>query len=248
MNLVTLDFGNSHPHAGLFEYKNSTLEFLETIPLSKLKNKLAELSWTCHDTQFVLSQVKAYDDELNVFVDEGFVVTRLRDYWRGSRFAGMPVDYAHSLGEDRLIQAFYLFKNKKFNKPLCLIDAGTYTTIDFITENGFVGGYIAPGIAAYPSVYSRGENLKTRELDLSSFNNELPHQTELAMSDTYGAYASLASFWAQKLKIRSFILTGGSASYWEKSLPAFMDCDLQNDPNLIHYALYYWYSTQIQVL
>ncbi len=248
MNLVTLDFGNSHPHAGLFTYKGSSFTFLKTTPLSKLKDELRTLGWSAHDTQMVLSQVKAHDEELNAFVDEGFVVTRVRDYWKGNRFAGMPVNYAHSLGEDRLIQAFYLFKNKNITKPRCLIDAGTYTTMDFITEDGLVGGYIAPGIAAYPSVYSRGENLKTRELDLTHFKNELPHQTEEAMSGTYGAFPALASFWAQKLKIRSFTLTGGSYPYWEAALPSFLDCDLQSEPDLIHYSLNYWYSTQIQIL
>lgn len=248
MNLVTLDFGNSHPHAGLFEYKSSEFTFLQSIPLNQLKAKLDRLNWSAHNTQLVLSQVRAYDDDLNALVDEGFVVTSIRDYWKGNKFAGMPVNYANSLGEDRLIQAFYLFKNKKFNKPLCLIDAGTYTTMDFITSDGLVGGYIAPGISAYPSVYNRGENLKSRELDLSFFKNELPHQTEEAMSNSYGAFPAFASFWAQKLKIQNFILTGGSHSYWENALPSFLNCDLQTEPDLIHYSLHYWYTTQIQIL
>lgn len=249
MNLVTLDFGNSHPHAGLFEYKQSQFTFLKSIPLTQLKDKLAELNWTAHDTQIVLSQVKEYDGILNSLIDEHhFVVTRVRDYWKGGRFAGMPVNYVHSLGEDRLIQAFYLYKNKKFNLPIALIDAGTYTTIDFMTQDGLIGGFIAPGISTFPIAYNRGENLKTRELDLSSFKNELPHQTEDAMSGSYGAFPALASFWSQKLKIQKFILTGGSASYWETALPDFEVQDLQTEPDLIHYSLHYWYTTQIQVL
>ena len=246
MHLVTLDFGNSHPHAGLFEYKDLKSQFVKAIPLTHLKDELARLNWTGHNTQLVLSEVRKYDQELDGFIEDNFVLTRVRDYWKGNRFAGMPVDYAHSLGEDRLIQAYYLYK--KFPRPLCLIDAGTYTTIDFITDQGFVGGYIAPGIAAYPKVYSRGENLKDRELNLEQFKNELPHQTEDALSESYGAFTALASYWAQKLKIQKFMITGGSAPYWNSALSSFADYDLQTDPNLIHYSLHYWYSTQIQIL
>src|SRR5690606_20309628 len=56
----------------------------------------------------------------------------------------MPIHYTESLGEDRLIAAFNTFKNHSQEKIL-VIDSGSFTTVDLVTKNGFMGGYILPG-------------------------------------------------------------------------------------------------------
>ena len=168
---------------------------------------------SANNSSLVLSEVKAREEELQPLQEQGFLLTRVKDYWRGLRFAGMPVNYAQTLGEDRLIQAWYIYKQKKI--PTLLIDAGTFTTMDVISTKGFEGGYIIPGFATYSSTFLKGEQLKETGLD-SAVSASLPHATAEAMRDSYFAFAALAQRLITEHQIERVILTGGRSSFWKE--------------------------------
>jgi pantothenate kinase type III len=244
--LITLDFGNSNPHAGIFTKENSGWNLKKIFKLSELNTGLNELNLNAGNSSIVLSQVRSYDEELNALLDEGYLLTRVKDYWKGGRFAGMPVHYANSLGEDRLIQAFYVYKIIKEN--VLLIDAGTFVTMDIITASGFQGGYIIPGLKTYLQLFKQGELLQTFDLE-QTIQEELPQATSDAMSWSYYAFAALAKELVRKHNISKILITGGQGAEWSKMFgPLDLSSNIQLVPELIHSSLHFWMTTQIEPL
>lgn len=244
--LITLDFGNSNPHAGLFQKHQNEWSLIKVVPLSELPLYFTQLNMSAHNTSVVLSEVKSREDEIQKLQEQGFLVTRVKDYWKGQRFAGMPVNYAKSLGEDRLIEAFYCYKEAKV--PTLIIDAGTFVTMDVVTKDGFLGGYIIPGLKAYFSTFEMGEQLKDVSLDMS-FKHALPSTTAEAMTESYSAFAALAKKIIHDHKIEKLVITGGLSTLWE----SFFADDkvvavVETRPHLVHSALQFWMTTQIEIL
>lgn len=244
--LVTIDFGNTNPHAGLFQKLQGDWKLIKVCPFAELALYLDQLQMTPHNSQLVLSEVKAREEDLKPFLEQGFLLTRVKDYWRGQRFAGMPVEYAQTLGEDRLIQAFYVFKKLKSNT--LLIDAGTFVTMDVVTRTGFSGGYIVPGARIYGETFQQGELLKSVSLN-HSLSAELPHATSEAMRDGYLAFAALAQKLVIEHKLDKILITGGNSSLWEQIFDELKASEIvEVEVNLIHLALNYWMTTQIEPL
>jgi type III pantothenate kinase len=244
--LITIDFGNTNPHAGLFQKLQNEWKLIKVCPWAELQLYLKQLEMTPNNSSMVLAEVKAREDELAILQNQGFLITRVKDYWRGTKFAGMPVNYAKSLGEDRLIQAFYSFKNSKENT--LLIDAGTFVTMDVITKSGFEGGYIIPGINNYIEVYKKGEQLKELVID-QAVSPGLPHGTAEAMRDSYFAFAALAQRLISKHNIQKVLITGGQSELWKHiSMELELSVVVQEEVSLIHLALQYWMTTQIETL
>lgn len=240
--LITLDLGNSHPHAGFFKKINTEWNFIQSTSLENLNLSLNSLGFSPDNSQVVVSEVKSYPEILADLGKQGFLITTIREYWKGNRFFGMPIDYTKSIGEDRLIQAFYTYKNKKF--PTIVIDAGTFTTIDVITEQGFQGGFIIPSFESYFSLFKNGENLKNIEMVLpQSF--ETPHSSESAVSGGYSAFFLLVESLKKKYHCEHLILTGGRYKFWEN-----FDFGLKKEVNpfYIHESLLHWMTTQIELL
>ncbi len=244
--LVTLDFGNSHPHAGLFQKNNNEWQLIKVVPWKELQLYLTQLKMSPNNSSVVLSQVSAREEEMFPLLQQGFLLTRVRDYWRGEKFAGMPVHYAKTLGEDRLIEAFYCFK--KFKIPTLIIDAGTFVTLDVVTTDGFKGGYIIPGTESYFETFKKGEQLRDVGLE-AEFEQLLPQNTSQAMTESYTAFAALAKNLISEHKVQKIVLTGGKAAIWESF---FKDQKgsvvVETQPHLIHWALHYWMTTQIELL
>jgi pantothenate kinase type III len=243
--LITLDFGNTNPHAGLFQ-KQQEWQLIKVVPFKELALYLDQLQMTPDNTSLVVCEVKAREDELEPLQHQGFFLTRVKEYWRGTKFAGMPVNYANTLGEDRLIQAFYAYKKIKEN--ILLIDAGTFCTMDVITTSGFQGGYIIPGIDTYLSNFQKGEQLKAVELD-QNISLTLPKTTSEAMRDSYSAFAALAQKLIQEHKIQKVLITGGKCALWKQIFDDLaLSVSVQSDRNLIHSSLHFWMTTQIEPL
>jgi pantothenate kinase type III len=244
--LVTLDFGNTNPSAGLFQKNQGQWNLIKIVPLAELSLFLTQLQMNANNTSVVVSEVKPREEEITKLQEQGFLVTRVRDYWRGIKFAGMPVHYAQTLGEDRLITAFYVFKKDK--TPTLLIDAGTFVTMDVVTQNGFEGGYIVPGISSYFKSFADGELLKDVPL-APNFENKLPQETAQALINGYQAFAALAKEMIQKHSLKKLILTGGSGELWKDFFENLSsDVVVENQANLVHLALHYWMTTQIEPL
>lgn len=244
--LLTLDFGNTNPHAGFFIKAKDSWSFIQSTPLERLQETLRELGMTAHNSSVVVSEVKSREQEIVKLQEQGFLLTRVKDYWRGQKFSGMPVHYAKTLGEDRLIEAFYCYK--KLKSPTLLIDAGTFVTMDVISPQGFMGGYIIPGLKTYYDCFKKGELLK--DINLSeSFSAELPQVTNEAMSGSYAAFAALAKELVIQHKLENIMVTGGQMATW---LGFFKDTlnhvVVEGNPHLIHLALHHWMTTQIEPL
>ncbi|MFA5584730.1 MAG: type III pantothenate kinase [Bacteriovoracaceae bacterium] len=244
-SLISLDFGNSHPHAGLFRKEEGKWELLEVVPLHELASKAQVHDISPHNAQLILSEVKQYEEELFNLQSQGYLLTRIKDYWRGDRFAGMPVHYSKTLGEDRLINAFWTYKNLK--KPTLIIDAGTYLTMDVVTPEGFIGGYIIPSYEKYLTTFGDGENLRDTPLS-ESFNFELPHTTDEAMSGGYHAFCAMAEKLIDKYKLETIIITGGRDNLWKEWSQTQSSSQVIIAPHFIHQALVYWMSTQVELL
>ena len=158
----------------------------------------------------------------------------------------MTVNYSDTLGEDRLISAFYTYKNFKTNS--LVIDAGTFVTIDVVTTKGFEGGYIIPAAETYFEAYQNGENLKDFTLSATT-SAGLPHDTEKAMAGSYQAFAALVRELIREHQIQKVLITGGGSALWSELL-AGMEAPpvVETHPDLIHSALLYWMTTQIEPL
>jgi len=244
--LITIDFGNTNPHAGLFQKIQNEWKLLKVCPWNEVPIFLNQLQMTPDNSAMVLAEVKAREEELIPFQHQGFLITRVKEYWKGNKFAGMPVNYAKTLGEDRLIQAFYVFK--KLQENALVIDAGTFVTMDVITKSGFEGGYIFPGTSNYFETFQKGDQLKEIEIN-KSITPTLPHGTTEAMRDSYFAFAALAQRLISEHKIPKVLLSGGECAFWKQIFDHLkLSVVVQEDETLIHWALHYWMTTQIETL
>lgn len=245
--IVTLDFGNSHPNAALFKRHGQQCELLTTVSLNELESALEKFQFTPDNAQLVLSEVKPQDKILDSLQQKGYLLTRLKDYWRGNRFAGMPVQYAETLGEDRLIQAYGTYREHKDKRTL-IVDAGTFVTLDIVDESGFRGGYILPGLKAYCESFQQGERLKTTSLDADA-DPGLPKDSASAMARGYQAFAALAHNLVDQHKVNQVFITGGGSSLWEEFFHDHKpSLHVQLTPNLLHSCLATWFITQIEPL
>jgi type III pantothenate kinase len=230
-NIYTFDFGNSNPKVGIWKDEI----FCKTVLLNQFKvnNELKNLI-------FLKSSVRPNKDqqiskELNIEF-ENFIKFR-----KEKSFLDMPVNYSLTLGEDRLFQAYYIYKNciSKKTKNIILIDSGTFTTIDYITTQGFIGGYIIPGNQTYLDIYKqRGEQLtqfKASELGQSS---QVPNDTQSAILNSLPTL--LKSFYQDlyhKNPDSICIITGGGSMLHHQILSKITNSTVNND--LIHKSLHY---------
>ncbi len=217
---------------------------MKVVPFQELSLYLSQFEMTAHNSQMILSEVKPREEDLQPFVDQGYLITRVKNYWKGERFAGMPVNYTKTLGEDRLIEAFYVFK--KLKSASLIIDAGTYVTMDVVTPQGFVGGYIIPGLETYFNMFQKGEQLKDVKLE-HDFSLTLPHKTSDAMTESYTAFAALADKMVNEHQLDHVLVTGGKADVWKTFLQINRPgVNVVTELHLIHQALHYWFTTQIE--
>lgn len=244
MILLTLDFGNSSAHAALYRHGQQ----LAHGELSHVPQWLAAHKLTFGEVAGVLSQVKAYDTELKALMHQGLLIERIYDYWKGQMFAGMPVRYAQSLGEDRLIAAWWVFK--EFKKPVLVIDAGSFLTVDVVNAEGFQGGFILPGVKLLGETLATGAQLAPQTFeDLKSeitTASDLPHTTADALQGAAVAYALLIQKLLVRWGIQEIILTGGNANIvaaWLKPLAHEIPLTVKSD--LVHWSLHEWYRRNI---
>jgi len=83
---------------------------------------------------------------------------------------GMPIHYDNpkEVGADRIVNAVAAFE--KYKSPLIIVDFGTATTFDYVSEKGeYMGGCIAPGIViSTEALFERASKLPRVELSKPS--------------------------------------------------------------------------------
>jgi len=120
--------------------------------------------------------------------------------------------------------------------------------MDILTEEGFKGGYIIPGLKNYFASFDAGELLKGVERE-TSLTLDLPHDTKNAMSASYQAFGALLHNLLDQHKIQKVFVSGGGMKYWEEILDdSRPSLEITADPNLIHHSLFHWFTTQIEPL
>lgn len=221
----TFDFGNSHPHVGLFEEHQlkrvvSLREFLQHYSIEEING-----------SRLIASQVGPLPETFAAYQKMLVPIPSPRD---GS-FLGMPLSYAPTIGQDRLIQAWHLFQSQR--KRIVLIDAGTFMTMDLIGPEGFLGGLIQPGLTPFLQSYKRGLLLPELSQLVPDFKDRLPQTTQEAIS--YGIrlyFSSSIQEFLRRTKPEAIYLTGGSSQFLEELMET--DIPLTVAPHLIHEALH----------
>ena len=226
--IVTVDIGNSHQSYALFKDNELFVEkgHFQDLDIVLRKNQ---------DAQVIVSSVD--DDYLNQIPTE---YTLVRKYFGKETFLDMPITFARTIGEDRLATSYYLYKLSQQNKTI--IDSGTFTTIDFLSSKGHLGGYILPGLKPLKNSFGRGNKLKNFELaSTPELSNELPQNSPEAMEQ-----GMLAAFYfsvegiLKRHHAQNIFITGGAGEAMARYLKSTNnDFKLAYSADLIHRSLCY---------
>ncbi len=230
MRLITIDNGNTNPHVGIFQDE----KLLSVIPLKNYQPK---------ENDFII----ASDVGAPLTLTPSFDLKAKRHTKNNPYFFEMPVNYSETLGDDRLILGYLAFKKIKQKEIVLVIDAGTFITMDIVTENGFQGGYIFPGIKTFLASYTQGSKLPIltqKEFDLK----DLPHSTEEAILGAMNCYLeSILGSIIKKTSPSKIVITGGGLNIIKAEvLKLNLKVQLESDPHLIHLALELLYRNHLR--
>jgi len=164
--MLAIDIGNTNITTGVFEGNN--LKAVYRVPTDVCLKRSSFLSLipivrkVVHDAVVMVSVRKKATDIVMMECEKTSGKTPLLvDVYTPM---GIKVHYEtmDTLGTDRLVcaaAAYHLLQKKK--RPVVVIDMGTATTIDYVTEGGtFTGGMIAPGIrSAYEGLLQAAPQL-----------------------------------------------------------------------------------------
>ena len=219
MKIFTINNGNTNTTVGVFQN-------------GKLQDVIAYKDYKKQKDDYIL--ISSVGAPLDIEASYDLKKNRLE-----KSFFDMPVQYAKTLGDDRLLAAYYIYKNLKSNKKVILIDAGTFMTCDLISKDGFEGGHIFPGVDKFLSIYSTGKQLPDfTKKDINSFETieYFPHSTKDAITEATKIYlkSSLENI-IGAASPGEIILTGGNANDIEKLINLKVPFELNH--HLVHLAL-----------
>lgn len=236
-HVFSIDNGNSNPNIGLFENGVLTDVLLKADFMQRFKT-LPE------NAEAIMADV-GFNNELPGFF--GAKLLRMGAYRTQKGFLDMPVNYAATLGEDRLALGFHVYKTMPRKLPALVIDSGTFTTIDVVDADGFAGGYIFPGIRRFYEIYGQSARLPNLSGAAVAFDAPptLPHTTPEAILQAGQVYWSgvLKEILTLGFDFKTVIVTGGDALKLQPLLQHL--CATQEiivDLRLIHLSLYTVYQ------
>lgn len=229
--LLTFDIGNSHPHVGVHSP--------HLIGVYSLGHFRDEILPTLKDYSYTISQV-GRKSEIFSLLNSNFI--DLRTHFKNQYFFQMPINYAQTIGDDRLFGSAYIWqqlKNENATSAL-FIDAGTFTTYDFVElKAGHLGGVIAPGAATFLYNYARGEQLKIyKTSDLNIGDTSLPLDTKSAILT--GAHWYLKGIITEALKQRNvdvIYLSGGESETFLPLIQSLTKTRVVTSKHLLHEAM-----------
>ncbi len=211
--LLSIDNGNSS-----LKYKLYSASDFKTLsqgyPLSKC---IEENNLSAKNTNVIIANVNSDINEL-----KNFSCLDVKTFFKNNKFLDMPVNYTETIGVDRLVSCYYIFKKLPLKLPCLVIDAGTFLTCDLLSSKGFEGGYILPGIQTMLKSYQNGKQLPVMKLK-TAFNKvksnqnqfeNLPHSTEEAiLNGVFNMYTQFFNRFKEQQNLKNVIITGGEASY-----------------------------------
>jgi pantothenate kinase type III len=142
--LVTIDKGNTNTSYAF--HSDKQIELISGDLQSFLKDK-----------EIPNKEIDFFSASVSGEVD--FNSLEASQFFKDSMYLDMPVHYSQSVGIDRLIVAYYAFK--KLSTPCVIIDAGSFITVDEISNAGFMGGFILPGLQKTLNTYNQGQQLSS---------------------------------------------------------------------------------------
>lgn len=217
MRLITIDNGNTNPTVGYFDQ-------------GVLKGVVPFAQYTPEKNDVIM--VSSVGNNLPIKPTHNLKEKRTKTH-----FFDMKVNYSETLGEDRLIAGYGIFKKLKDKEKVLIIDAGTFITTDIITSEGFQGGYIFPGLSRFLKIYSDSAQLPLLSKDLLFKESAgLPHNTEDAIVRACEIYVKSAMEEViKKTAPDKIIFTGGNGSEVMNYINSKVRFEL--DRHLIHSAL-----------
>ncbi|MBT4790068.1 MAG: type III pantothenate kinase [Halobacteriovoraceae bacterium] len=216
MNL-TIDIGNTNQTYSYFNNKELTI------------GSLAQLSTDISMAKKILVS-SVNDDYLNLIPSPYISIKTLIN---NNQLLDMPINYTSTLGQDRSVLAYYLYK--KYPGTSVIIDSGTFTTLDIVTKDGYQGGYILPGLEVLKQTYQAGTNLRSTSLDPIK-KESIPTSTSAAMSaGLMATFLYPLESIIQKIEAPRIFMTGGSATIIHNHFE--QRPHIHYEKNLMHMAL-----------
>jgi pantothenate kinase type III len=236
--VCTFDYGNTKEKGAL--YLND--EFKTHFVIKDFSDIVQKYNLNVKNCQIIECSVKSTQR-----VKTNIPSHNVKEFFKNSKFFEMPVHYSETLGMDRLVQAYYLYHLDSSSQAI--IDAGTFTTIDFTSSDGFLGGYILPGFEVLRKTYQAGDLLKSHDIMEKNKTETIPQTSPDAIGR--GFYLSFTTPIKEILKkheIKKVFLTGGNSSYVLEELKNDKDLsqlELITKENLIHESLKFISSRMI---
>ncbi|MEW6557472.1 MAG: type III pantothenate kinase [Elusimicrobiota bacterium] len=231
MKLLTVDIGNTTIDFGLFSATKlggsaSGGENKKLIAKTKiLTAKFSKIPFGNYDNAIIISVVPCITSKISRQLKNKPIIVNYKNIP-----IKIKVKKPEQVGADRLVNAVAV--KEIYGCPSVVIDLGTATTLDFVSEKGeYLGGIIAPGI----KISAEALFEKTAKLPLVSF--QTIKQNLVIGKNTKEAILS-GIFWEhiglikevikkiknEKLKMKNLkvILTGGYAKTFAKHFPNFI--------------------------
>jgi type III pantothenate kinase len=226
--LLLLDIGNTHTHAGLADKRRvlrpknmSTTAWQTGEAVKAVARQAAGRAITAVALCSVVPSATRMADR------------QLRERWKLTPFhlthetvRGIGIDYPapRTIGPDRLANA--LGARHMFGAPVVVVDFGTAVTFDVVNRRGnYVGGIIAPGLAAMTS-YLHEKTALLPEIAIREVSGVIGKSTEQAMLiGAVHGYRGLIRELILKLKAElkcrrlPVVATGGYAQLMARKLP-----------------------------
>lgn len=240
--LLTVDIGNTQVVAGLFRGE----KFLHSWRFSSIVSRTPDECWA-------LLYPLAAAEGLDLAEVKGSIIssvvpnltltleTMIRERLRHEPIVvsarldlGIRIHYEDpsTVGADRLCNAVGGYA--RYGGPLIIVDFGTATTFDVVSEEGdYLGGVIAPGIeASLQALHRRAAKLMKVELRfperLIGRNTESSMQAGLMCGTVEMVQGLVRRIGEEMQAVPQVILTGGLAPVMAPMLPA----DYRLDPHL----------------
>lgn len=254
---LSLDIGNSNISIS----RSDTLEYVSLVENNKLHEILdlwmsqteATLLYCC-----VISETD-FESKFNAFFqffnklkkDPSHRILDINTLKKSNQFGGMPIQYSDTLGIDRMVQGYYVWKKSsvaKNTKPgsSMILSAGTMLTLNIIDPvQGFLGGHILQGLTCYMSAFQHAPKLPSKDLLLkklmeakSSIPLQIPQNTADAIVHGYiDTTQALIKEMVHRFNIKDLYCTGGQAKIWHQILIQ-NNLDSFFEPLLTHLSLW----------
>ena len=187
--LVTLDIGNHAAKAAIWE--NGQMTHARSLhDLSP--DELGDYALASAQVGSLTESEQEHFEELHAKAKFSF---KVRDYFKKGSFIEMPVHYAETLGTDRLIAAYKVFRDYHSaghsQSYSLVVDAGSFVTLDLVSKKGFLGGHIFPSSHQWGKAYQDGLQLQEHLGEnasglLTDFRaDELPQNSHDAIFQSY---------------------------------------------------------------